>query len=180
MMEQKGHTTGETEKTVEQTFAELVDRNAEKLYAFCQTSCNSDRYGQDELYARIVCRLWRSYPFYLKEKDSLKESAWVYLTARRESRDYWRRQKRERGRTVLVDRLPEGSLTTEEDESLDLLYSIIDLLDGDDRFLIQLYIDGHSYKEMSEIAGIPQNSVGPTLSRIRKKMKTIKDKYEKR
>ena len=38
--------------------------------------------------------------------------------------------------------------------------------------IVQLYhLDGHSYREISSQLGIPENSIGPTLSRAREKMR---------
>jgi RNA polymerase sigma-70 factor (ECF subfamily) len=49
---------------------------------------------------------------------------------------------------------------------------LIDTLDDDEAQVVRLYhLDGLSYEQISSQVGIPQNSIGPTLSRARAKMR---------
>lgn len=45
-------------------------------------------------------------------------------------------------------------------------------LDGDEAEIVRMYhLEGKSYQEISSAVGMPENSVGPTLSRARSKMR---------
>jgi RNA polymerase sigma-70 factor (ECF subfamily) len=45
-------------------------------------------------------------------------------------------------------------------------------LDGDEARIVRMYhLEGKSYREISTAVGIAENSVGPTLSRVREKMR---------
>ncbi len=45
-------------------------------------------------------------------------------------------------------------------------------LDGDEAQIVRMYhLEGKSYQEISSAIGMPENSVGPTLSRAREKMR---------
>jgi len=49
---------------------------------------------------------------------------------------------------------------------------LIELLDADEAEVVRLYhLEGKSYQEISASVGMPENSVGPTLSRARQKMR---------
>jgi RNA polymerase sigma-70 factor (ECF subfamily) len=49
---------------------------------------------------------------------------------------------------------------------------LIGTLDDDEAQVVRLYhLDGLSYEQISSQVGIPQNSIGPTLSRARAKMR---------
>jgi len=49
---------------------------------------------------------------------------------------------------------------------------LLDDLDGFEAQVVRLYhIEGKSYREISTATGMPENSVGPTLSRAREKMR---------
>jgi RNA polymerase sigma-70 factor (ECF subfamily) len=49
---------------------------------------------------------------------------------------------------------------------------LLDGLEADEAEVVRMYhLDGKSYQEISAIVGIPENSIGPTLSRAREKMR---------
>ncbi len=49
---------------------------------------------------------------------------------------------------------------------------LLDELSGDDAAIVRMYhLDGKSYHEISQATGVPENSIGPTLSRARAKMR---------
>lgn len=49
---------------------------------------------------------------------------------------------------------------------------LLGLLDGDEAQVVRLYhLEGKSYQEISATVGMPENSVGPTLSRARQKLR---------
>lgn len=50
-------------------------------------------------------------------------------------------------------------------------------LDGADAKVVRMYhLEGKSYQEISSAVGLPENSVGPTLSRARRKMRRADEK----
>jgi len=51
---------------------------------------------------------------------------------------------------------------------------LLDELRGDDADIVRLYhIEGKSYHEISRQTGVPENSIGPALSRARAKMRRV-------
>lgn len=49
---------------------------------------------------------------------------------------------------------------------------LLEELDGDEADVVRMYhLEGKSYQEISSAVGMPENSVGPTLSRAREKMR---------
>lgn len=55
---------------------------------------------------------------------------------------------------------------------LDEVEKLLDDLDGFEAQVVRLYhIEGKTYREISTATGMPENSVGPTLSRAREKMR---------
>ena len=54
---------------------------------------------------------------------------------------------------------------------------LLDGLDGPEADVVRLYhLEGRSYQEISSQVGMPENSVGPTLSRARQKMRRSADR----
>jgi RNA polymerase sigma-70 factor (ECF subfamily) len=49
---------------------------------------------------------------------------------------------------------------------------LLDELDGSEKRVVRMYhLDGKSYEEISQAIGVPENSIGPTLTRARRKMR---------
>ena len=49
---------------------------------------------------------------------------------------------------------------------------LLEELDGDEADVVRMYhLEGKTYQEISKTVGMPENSVGPTLSRARRKMR---------
>jgi len=67
---------------------------------------------------------------------------------------------------------PHGSAEARIEDHEEVL-RLIGTLGADEAQIVKLYhLDGKSYREISQELGIPENSVGPTLSRARAKMRT--------
>ena len=56
-------------------------------------------------------------------------------------------------------------------EEVRLLYEFIGGLDPLNKALILLYLDGNSYEEIAEVAGITETNVATKLNRIKNRMK---------
>ena len=86
----------------------------------------------------------------------------------------------EEGRELLCP-LPSPSRSQESSEQLEALYAAIRQLPRTERSLVLLMLDGLSYREISDVAGISENHVGVALSRARKQlgesMKELKNEH---
>lgn len=53
---------------------------------------------------------------------------------------------------------------------------LLDELEGNEAVIVRLFhLEGKSYQEISTAVGLPENSIGPTLSRAREKMRRAAD-----
>ncbi len=56
----------------------------------------------------------------------------------------------------------------------DEVQRLLEELDGAEADVVRMYhLEGKSYQEISSLVGIPENSIGPTLSRARQKMRRV-------
>ncbi|MEK6236558.1 MAG: sigma-70 family RNA polymerase sigma factor, partial [Planctomycetales bacterium] len=73
--------------------------------------------------------------------------------------------------------VPEPSVDADQEERLtnrEEVERLLQSLAGSDADVVRLYhLEGKSYQEISASLGIPENSIGPTLSRAREKMRAM-------
>jgi RNA polymerase sigma-70 factor (ECF subfamily) len=76
-----------------------------------------------------------------------------------------------------VDHVADGAASAEERiASREEVDRLLEELSPDDADVVRLYhLDGKSYHEISQDLGIPENSIGPTLSRARARMRMAGD-----
>jgi RNA polymerase sigma-70 factor (ECF subfamily) len=61
----------------------------------------------------------------------------------------------------------------------DEIERLLEGLNGQEAEIVRLYhLDGKSYREISHDLGVPENSIGPTLSRARAKMRQVKEQAD--
>ena len=67
-----------------------------------------------------------------------------------------------------------GGSAIERVQNRDEVQRLLDELDGAEAEVVRMYhLEGKSYQEISSLVGIPENSIGPTLSRARQKMRRV-------
>ena len=94
--------------------------------------------------------------------------SWLYRATYNKCVDYWREKKRfENIDLIETSRIEEDDNNSAAKAALN---QVLDKLKPDERFLVVLYSEGLSYKEMAEVTEIKFTSVGKTLSRILKKI----------
>jgi RNA polymerase sigma-70 factor (ECF subfamily) len=128
---------------------------------------------QDDLFQEILLQVWLSLPNF---RDDSKPTTWLYRVALNTALAWKRSEKRRRGRQR---QLPEseaagpGVASAEaerNDAVVDQLYAAIRALPPARRALVVLYLDGFTYREISEVVGISESNVGVSLNRIKREL----------
>lgn len=58
----------------------------------------------------------------------------------------------------------------------EIVAQLLSVLDGNEREVVRLFhLEGRSYQEISGMTGVPENSIGPTLSRARQRLRQFVD-----
>ena len=128
-----------------------------------------------ELVQEILVQLWRSVSGF---KGQCSVVTWIYRVSLNTALMWQRGQCRRHAvmESGAVPRYevpapePRPGWTAEQAELLDQLYVAIRALPPAERMLVLLSLDGLSYREIGEVSGISENSVGVALTRARKKL----------
>ena len=95
--------------------------------------------------------------------------SWLYRATYNKCIDYWRKANRFETVELLEDYSVED-MCEDQSEMKVSLNQAIDRLKPQEKFLVVLYSEGLSYKEMAEVTDIKFSSIGKTLSRVLKKI----------
>jgi RNA polymerase sigma-70 factor (ECF subfamily) len=156
----------------EQQFREWVEKYKAILIRIVRSFAvqTSD---QDDLFQEILLQLWMSVP---KFEGRCEESTWIYRVAFNTALT-WKRSGKRKNRNLQLLSPQQTPETGEKKDSqfgseqvIEQLYQAIHSLSIVDASLVLLALDGLSYKQMAEILGITESSVGVRLNRAKTKL----------
>ena len=131
------------------------------------------RADQDDLFQEILLQVWLSLPNF---RDDSKPTTWLYRVALNTALAWKRSEKKRRGRqsslpTVDPPAQSTASANAEQNgQVVDQLYAAIRALPLAKRALVVLYLDGFTYREISDVVGISESNVGVSLNRIKREL----------
>jgi len=149
---------------LQERFQDLLDDHKKILYKVCNSYCpnSSDR---DDLAQEIIFQLWRSFKDY---DGRTLFSTWMYRVALNVAISSYRRE-RVRSKHVFADPIVDVPDEREnQSDDVRFLFQCIERLDPLNKALMLLYLDGHSYAEISEVLGISETNVGTKVGRLKK------------
>ncbi|MCG8607918.1 RNA polymerase sigma factor [bacterium] len=168
-----------TQPIEKEKFLSLVLEHKKIIYKICHSYCKHAEDRKD-LVQEIFIQLWRSSGRY---DAQYKLSTWIYRIALNVAISFYRsenRRKQSRAyfNEAILEAVVDESPPQELDSQIELLYRFIDRLDNLNKALMLLYLDSHSYQEISEILGITETNVATKISRIKQKLKKLFSQVE--
>lgn len=129
-------------------------------------------HDQDDLFQEITVRLWDSIP---SIDNVTAETTWIYRVSLHAAINWSRKESKFQKRKRSLDGAEHLLVRPEEppDPRLDWLYEQISMLDGLDRSLTLLMLEGLSYREIADTMGISVSNVGVKICRIKKHLSEI-------
>lgn len=163
----------------EQQFKEWVEKYKAILIRIVR-SFAAQLSDQDDLFQEILLQLWISLP---KFKGQSEESTWIYRVAFNTALT-WKRSGKRKDRNLQLlppEQVQDGceKKTSQfgDEQVIERLYQSIHSLPIVDASLVLLALDGLSYKQMAEVLGITESSVGARLNRAKAKLAELLKGY---
>lgn len=134
-----------------------------------------DRDSLRDAFQDIVCTLWESWPTYRGESSV---ETWVYRVALNTACAEHRRTKRMPQFVEMDENFYDSIADEAGDDRYQRLYDLIDRLSDDgDRQMVMMYIDRRPTEEIAQLTGLTPVNVRQRLTRIRKKLINLKERY---
>jgi len=153
----------------ERLFLELFQEYRERILRLCRGYLDSPDDAED-LFQEIMTRVWHNLPGF---RGEARASTWLYRIAVNSALLF--RGKR-MASAPLRDVADGGAAPPEEIEKRERVAALdraIAALPEQDRLIATLLLEGLSYKEIAEIAGITVNYVGVKIARIKQALEKL-------
>lgn len=130
-----------------------------------------------DLAQEILLQAWRSLPNFERKANP---ATWFYRVALHTAMNWHRKDRPRRSRqrpllevqTVATDGIDSGE-QAQQRETVEQLYKAINQLPKAQAALVLLYLDDLSYREMADVLGISESSVGVKLNRAKKTLSDL-------
>ncbi len=159
----------------ERQFRQLLDQHTGLIIKVVRSFAENKDDAED-LFQEIVLQVWLALPSY---REEAKPTTWMYRVALNTALVWKRKEKRRvRGEeAIAIPELISDGMTAEEkrqnNQIIERLYKAIRELPTTKRALIVLYLDGFTYREISEVVGLSESNVGVSLNRIKKQLEKL-------
>jgi RNA polymerase sigma factor (sigma-70 family) len=158
-------------------FAALLEQHRRLVFKVANTYARGA--DLEDLAQEIAAQLWRAFPAYDRTR---RFSTWMYRIALNVAISWLRREAPRRRRSVPYEtELHEPAAELDggeaEDERARILRGFIEAQDPLNRALLLLYLEEHSYAEMSEILGVSETNLTTKINRLKERLRAYAEKH---
>ena len=154
---------------LKELFTEAIQPHEKIIFRVCRIYCRTDEDRQD-LFQDIMLQLWKAYPQFRNES---KISTWMYRIAINTAVTKRKKDDRKPAIDPVAAELPEVAPAPEEDLQYERMMNAVEKLSQVEKAIVMLYLDDHSYREMSEVLGISESNIGFKLNQIKNKLRKV-------
>jgi RNA polymerase sigma-70 factor (ECF subfamily) len=154
---------------VDATFIQQINQNLGSAHKVVRIyfPTGDDR---DDVLQEMMYQLWRSYPRFDKRA---KFSTWMYSVCLNTALTYKRKSRNEHLEPLSpTHHQVEDQSSSDEEESVNLLFDAIAKLSPLNKAIILLYLEDMSYEEIAALIGLTKSNVSVRLVRIKRELET--------
>ncbi len=158
-------------KELENRFLTAVENNQHKLLRICSVYAKDTEESKD-LFQEVLIQIWKSMPSF-KAKSTLE--TWMFRIALNVCLRFRSNHIKKKNQFISIDHqfmadIEHEPAVDERREQLRMLKNCIKKLNDADKAVITLYLEELSYKEISNVTGLVENTVAVKIKRIKKKL----------
>jgi RNA polymerase sigma factor (sigma-70 family) len=155
---------------INERFLALLEAHQKILYKVAYVYCPHPD-DRPDLIQEMIVQLWRAFPRF---DPRYRFSTWMYRIAMNVAISAARRETRRARPLVPFDVEIHDTIASASDPAeLMELRQAIDGLDGLNKALVLLSLEGHPHETIAEILGISVSNVGTRLSRVRQRLRHV-------
>ena len=136
--------------------------------------------GEDaELYQDLLIALWKAMPLF---RGQAQPSTFIYRLAFNRALNWRRDRTTYHRRHLSLNEMPlepvaSTSNIRDREQRVEELYGALSELSDSDRSIALLYLEDMSYRDMSAVLGITESNVGVKVSRMKKRLAAILQRF---
>lgn len=158
-------------RQLESTFLAAIEQNQQKLLRVCSVYAE-DEHDKKDLFQESLIHIWQAMPSF-EAKSSI--STWMFRITLNVCLRLQSQEKKKRSRVLKMDSINFAGIAhedthPEEQERLIKLRSCIKKLNDADKAIITLYLEELSYRDISGITGLTENTIAVRIKRIKEKL----------
>ncbi|MEM9917290.1 MAG: RNA polymerase sigma factor [Bacteroidota bacterium] len=152
-------------------FENIIREHQDRLYRMCRSAVFDPQYAED-LYQEVLINIWKALKRFRGEASL---TTYLYRIVINTAITFNRKEKRRSQAMEKIRRLPQqvDAFTEQADQRLANLNQAIHQLPEEERWIIGMYLDSLSYKEIASVLGSNTNYVGVKINRIKKKLEKL-------
>ena len=159
------------DKDLENIFLAALEENQDRLLRIC-SSYAKDSDETEDLFQEVLINIWKALPSFRRQSTI---STWMYRITLNVSLRHRAKLSREKARFSRLRSITIEQVKNEERNDIDhnkliFLRNCIRALNDADKAVITLYLEELSYRQISEITGIKENTVAVKIKRIKEKL----------
>jgi len=161
------------EKDLETFFLTTIEVNKDRIFRFCRYY-STDAEDAKDLFQEVLLNLWKSLPSFKYQSNI---DTWVYritinICLRAKQYSDMKQKRFVKLESIHIEKIEDSNFPDENEKLFSKLSECIKMLEGVDKSIILLHLEGLPYKEIAQISGLTENYIAVKIKRIKNKLLT--------
>lgn len=156
----------QSDKDDESRYFSIIRENSAIITKICYFYSDSEEDYQD-LQQDVLASIWEHISDF---KGNSKVSTWIYRLTLNTCISAFRKRKKHRNSIPITPLIDVADTSADIGEMYAEMHALIGRLKSEDKAILLLWLDDLAYQEISDIVGLPRNTIATRLKRIKEKI----------